>query len=234
MLFQAPCDSFLSMNQNDINKQFSRNNNAVFGQYGGLVGSFILVFYLYVFLFVNLPRAYGIEHIFFSCLVMLVLAFLACLSVSLGYSRRRDHIVTCASDRNDPYPAICGDGTDEKWHSYLLGAYPLFFLVFFTTLVGFTVYSTILFFGKEMCAGWIISLVIGSILVFMTVCYYCSRFRGYCKIAEKAKGYVPSPSSPANSGTAVCPNANLPSTAVPGNVSSVNKDIAVNVTVNQN
>lgn len=179
--------------QNDVNKQFSANNNATFGSYVTLIGAFISVFYLYIKVLLNKCCHHSDSLFFVTLLAILVLAFLACLSVNLGYGRRRDHIVASASDLHEPYRDICGDGTDKGFLSYLLGAYRVFYLFFFLSLVLFAVYSSILFLFLELGKYALIIAIIGgsfSLFAFLYyIFYYCCKYK---LVKSKAADYTAS------------------------------------------
>ena len=174
--------------QNDINKQFSENNNKTLSSIITLIGSFIAVFYLYInnASSHNSDSAQGSFDAFFllSALVIIVSAFLAIISAVTGYGRRRDHVV--ASLTYALYPKICGNGRDKCWSNYLVGVYCHLFWFFFMVTVSFAVYS----FFKVYDSGekWAIGIIGVASSVISLLVYSCN----YCKykhICVKADSY---------------------------------------------
>ena len=175
-----------SMNQkNDINKQFSENNNKAFSSFATLIGSFIAVFYLYVQMFIKDTQQ---EHLFFvTILVYMVLSFLAALSVFQGYSRRRDHIVACASDPNDTYSKICGNGKGKGLCTYLLSSYCLFYVFFLIANALFFCFSIYKFCPNKGMWMWTANLVLGVSSLVIQIVVYLSFFCKYKKMFPNNK-----------------------------------------------
>lgn len=180
--------------QNDVNKQFSENNNRAMSSYITLIGAFIAIFGVYLHAF----PIYGFNNAINSCkllllttLVMIVLSFLASLSSFWGYGRRRDHVVACASSPDDVYSLICGNGKNKNPWNYLLGAYGCFFYSFLIVLILFVVFSIFLFYrtGKNEIWQCCVVAIIGVVSCSVPVLINIYNYGQYHKICERAKHY---------------------------------------------
>lgn len=188
--------------QNDINKQFSENNNKVMSSYVTLIGSFIVVVGVYLnefpFFGSGLVFTSG-KLLFMTILVMLVLSFLAALSSKFGYNRRRDHVVACASSPDDAYSRICGNGRGKSICNYLLGAYGVFYFLFIIALILFLTFSGYIFINFDAPVGqrWIM-FICGALSITVPLMLNCFNYHQYARICEKALGFEQE-SSKANS-----------------------------------
>lgn len=208
---------------NDINKQYSENNNATFASFVTLIGSFLAVFSLYVYALphdkVCCRKVLLNENVFLvTILVILVLTLLACLSAALGYERRRDNLVASACNPTGPYNLICSGGKDKCWGSFLVGPYAIFFWFFFGTESLFTVYSALKF---ASVPKYLITIAaMGGFLWISTILFYSCLFCRYIKINEKAKIY---------SANIQTPDTDMPTPQRSNNGSHTTKTINVNV-----
>lgn len=176
--------------QNDINKQFSENNNAVFSSYVALIAAIIAVFYLYVEVLMH-GYSYETDELFFtSCLVILVLDFLACLSINLGYSRSRDFLVACASDPKDPYSVICSSKEPKGIIGFLLSAYKVFFCFFTVTVILFSLYSILNLFCVRKCGYGIITIILLLLSIVIIAGVNRHYHKKYCDYFYKSNNYV--------------------------------------------
>lgn len=164
--------------QDDINRQFSMNNNQTLSAIITLIGSFIAVFYLYCNAVSNpsaldyVKDSFGAIFIM-SAVVIMVSAFLAVISAVTGYGRRRDHVVSSLSDK--VYPKVCGNGRDKCWGNYLVGVYCHLFWFFTFFCLLFSVYVA---FKLPNCWERIAISIIGGIsLIISLLVYFCN----YCK-----------------------------------------------------
>ena len=156
------------------------------------MGSFIAVFTLYVQILLNKEWT-GFENPskelwFTSLLVLIVLTFLATLSSNLGYSRRRDHIVACASAPEDSYPQICKNGREKHFFDFLLGPYNIFFWFFFTSNALFLCFSIYIFWSLGGCL-LILLVIIGMLLLFTTLLVHQIHFFKYRERSIRAENY---------------------------------------------
>lgn len=176
--------------QNDINKQFSANNNSVFASFVAMLGTFLSAFYFYIEVAILQKGILSTNRILFvTLLVIIVLGLLACISVELGYARRRDHVVACASDPNDPFPKICSDGDKKCCMNYLLGVYKVLYPFFLLALVLFTIYAAIGFCGYSCYMIW--TIVLGAVSFLSAIVFNCKRYQRYTEIVSNAKKFNP-------------------------------------------
>lgn len=175
--------------QNDINKQFSENNNASFGHFVTLMGSLIAIISLYVKV-ISKANLNEIVFLFVAIITVAVFCFLACLSAFFGYSRRRDHLVACASDNKDLYPILCGNGTGKKYLDFMVGAYPLFYFLFIISILLVTIFSVLVSInmGYNFCPICVI-IILGILSCMIAVLYYCRLFKKYKSIKESVVSY---------------------------------------------
>ena len=126
----------ISMRNTDKSKQiqgsapnsYSENNNALFAQLISIFGLFLAVFAGYfTAIMADTPK----ENV--VCLMtiaaLLVLPFLSTLTISIGYCRRRDHVVT-SKDIKDAYSEICGNGCHKGIIGYLPNEYAIIAVFF--------------------------------------------------------------------------------------------------------
>lgn len=175
--------------RNNIQKQYSENNNAAFGHYAVLLGTFLGFVAIYASFFKKEIMEHSTAELFlwFSTItLMIVLSLLAILAVNIGYARRRDHVVTCVREVGQYYPEICGNGRSKCIFNFLIGAYNVFFWFFFWILPAFTAFSAILFSRMNYCGKYYIiavGLVLWIIDFLVLKCHYCE----YKRICDKAK-----------------------------------------------
>lgn len=174
--------------ENNIQKQYSENNNAAFGHYAVLLGTFLGFVAIYALFFKNEIHVATSElFLWFSTItLMIVLSLLAILAVNIGYARRRDHVVTCVHEVGQDYPEICGNGRNKRIFDFLIGAYNVFFWFFFLTLPAFTAFSAILFSKMNYCGEWYI-VAIGVALWIIDIQVLKSHYCEYKRVCDKAK-----------------------------------------------
>lgn len=162
------------------NMDYGRHNAESLTAFLTLVGSFLTTASLYTnFLSKSALKPHLLEA---SIVVLLILAGLAIMSVLFGYTRRRDHVVTCYKEREEGrsyYAELYNDGTGKCLHNYLPDYYNAFFVFF---LIVFLLFSYALLM-KQTCPVIIIGVI--SCLIAILSVYYI-KFKDYLELSDKA------------------------------------------------
>ena len=141
-----------NLNVNNENKadsqQYSENNNKTFAAMVTILGTFLAVFGGYLHALITYHYEHEKVMLFLTIGVFIVLSFLFTLSCSFGYSRRRDHMVTCQG-KNDIFVKLCGDGTDKCFFTFMPDTYLIICLFLFITNI---VFGLISFLAISECA----------------------------------------------------------------------------------
>lgn len=164
---------------------YVRNNKSYFELFLTLGGSFAGIIAAYKeFLKEDHLRTYLPEA---TCAVFVLISFLSILTILFGYSRRRDHIITCIKERGnnnvpDIYERICGNGTDKNCLSFLPDYYLAFFIFSLIVLVFFFLASLLSF----KCNCELIAIV-GALGIISPLVVLNSKYKKYRGQCEKIK-----------------------------------------------
>ena len=170
-----------------------------------MIGGFIVTIGLYLSEYpYSLCKDYfeSGKLLFMTILVMTALSFLSGLSSIMGYGRRRDHVVACASNPDDEYSIICGNGRGKSYCDYLLGVYGCFYHFFLIALVLFALFSCfIIFKSAPTWQRWIVIIggILSIIIPLLVNCHNYYRYTRVCRVANSYEQRVFNTSKNANS-----------------------------------